>query len=285
MPLSKSRPSPRPSAISSFSDISNKSDAKKDKSWLQLAEDGKETTTRRRQHERQRSQAQPQASTTAARSPTTTTRIIPAESPTDVTRFQSGNYENDVIAESSVIGASPSPSPSPTSSTAGRFTRPDYLLQDLLTRAKKRVRDRKARGDEDVSHDFDKFFLIRHTLFLIMTTICMSLPGEARIGEKEYQATAASAQISQPLSRARMIFFFSCSGHAIAINSPELAPQWRVMSPRDGCHDGPMSTQLTRGLSFLPFHPSFSSFNTAFQLAIPLNCFVSLLFSSQFISD
>jgi hypothetical protein len=208
MPLSKSRPSPRPSAISSFSDISNKSDTKEGKSWLQLAEDDKETTTRRRQHERQRSQAQPQGGTTTARTPTTTTSIIAAKSPTGVAGFQSRNHENDVVAESSAIGASPSPSPSPTSSTAGRFTRPDYLLQDLLTRAKKRVKDRRARGDEDVSQDSNEFFLIRHALFLIMTTICMSPPGEARIGEKEHQATAASAQISQPLSRARTIFFF-----------------------------------------------------------------------------
>jgi hypothetical protein len=186
MPLSKSRPSPGPSAIRSFSGISNKSDAKEDRSWLQLAEDGKDTTTRKRQHERQRSQAQPQRDATAASTPTTTTRIESAKSPTDVTGFRSRNHENNVVAEPSAIGASPLPSPvsSPTSSTAGRFTRPDYLLQDLLTRAKKRVKDRRARGEEDVSQDSDKSFLIRHALFLIMTTICMPPTGEARIGEK-----------------------------------------------------------------------------------------------------
>ncbi|KAM0446383.1 hypothetical protein ACHAQK_001305 [Fusarium lateritium] len=143
MPLSKSRPSLRPSAISSFSNTSNKSNGKEDKSWLQLAEDDKETTTRKRQHEWQRFQAQPQRGATAARSPT--------KSPTDITGFQNRNYENDDVAESSAIGASTSPSQSPTSSTAGRFTRPDYLLQDLLTRAKKRVKDRRARGDEDTA--------------------------------------------------------------------------------------------------------------------------------------
>ncbi|KAI6775779.1 hypothetical protein HG530_002537 [Fusarium avenaceum] len=145
MPLSKSRPSLGPSAIKSSSDINNKSDAKEDKSRLQLAEDGKDTTTRKRQHERQRS--------TAVRAPITTTRIEPAKSPTDVTGFRSRSYENDVVAESSAIGASPIPSPvsSPTSSTASRFTRPDYLLQDLITRAKKRVKDRRARGEEDTA--------------------------------------------------------------------------------------------------------------------------------------
>lgn len=189
---------------------------------MQLAEDGKDTTTRKRQHERQRS--------TAARTPTTTTRIEPAKSPTDVTGFRSRNHENDVVAESSAIGASPVPSP--TSSTASRFTRPDYLLQDLITRAKKRVKDRRARGEEDVSQYSDNFFLIRHALFLIMTTICIPPPGEARIGEKEHQATAASAQISQPLSRARTIFFFS-----LAQVMPLLltALNWQI-GPSMACH-------------------------------------------------
>lgn len=67
-----------------------------------------------------------------------------------------------------------------------------------------------------------------------MTTICIPPPGEARIGEKERQATAASAQISQPLSRARTIFFFFFS---LAQVMPLLltALNWQI-GPSMACH-------------------------------------------------
>ncbi|KAM0556888.1 hypothetical protein ACHAPJ_005561 [Fusarium lateritium] len=136
MPLSKLRPSPRPSATSSFSsssNITNKSEVKKDKSESKSTEDNKNTPARKRHHERQRSRAQPQNATTS-------TSIIAAKSANNDSEILNENDENDAADESGAIGAS--------ASTGGRFARPDYLLQDLLARAKKRVKERGGRADK-----------------------------------------------------------------------------------------------------------------------------------------
>ena len=149
MPLGKARPSPRPSVTSSFSDIANKSEARKDKFRLKSDEDEENTYGRNRQHERQR-----------------TTSVIPGKSDTD-TENQNQNQDED----EAVTGSGAIDTVAPTSaSTGGRFMRPDFLIQGLLARAKNRVRERSGRGekgDENVSQDFATCILLsltRHSL-------------------------------------------------------------------------------------------------------------------------
>ena len=151
MPLSKARPSPRPSVTGSFSDIANKSEARKDKFRLRSDEDEEDTYGRNRQHERQR-----------------TTSVIPGKSDTD-TENQNQNQDED--EDEAVTGSGAIDTVAPTSaSTGGRFMRPDFLIQGLLARAKNRVRERSGRGekgDENVSQDFATCILLsltRHSL-------------------------------------------------------------------------------------------------------------------------
>lgn len=147
MPLSKPRPSPRPSATSSFSDTTNKSGPK-------LTAENKDAPSQKR-HERQNSRALllPQSGATLTTT-TATTSIIPTKYPIADGDVPNENDENDLIDDSGAIGAS--------ASTGGRFTRPDYLLHGLLARARNRVKDRtgrdKEKGNGDVSQDFDKLF-------------------------------------------------------------------------------------------------------------------------------
>lgn len=147
MPLSKPRPSPRSTATSSFSDTTDKSGPK-------LTDENKNAPSQKR-HERQKSRGLlllPQSQSGATS--TATTSIIPTKSPIADGDAQNENDDNDPIDGSGAIGAS--------APTGGRFTRPDYLLHGLLTRAKNRVKDRtgrdKEKGNGDVSQDFDKLF-------------------------------------------------------------------------------------------------------------------------------
>lgn len=152
MPLSKSRPSPRPTATNSFSDTT-------DKTGTKLTDENKNAPSQKR-HERQKSRALLLPQSQSGATSTATTSTIPAKSPIADRYAQNENDENEAIDDSGAIGAS--------ASTGGRFTRPDYLLHDLLTRAKNRVKDRtgrerdkekeKEKGNGDVSQDFDKSF-------------------------------------------------------------------------------------------------------------------------------
>ncbi|RGP61823.1 hypothetical protein FLONG3_10410 [Fusarium longipes] len=133
MPLSKARPSQRPSAMSSFSDNTNRSGETDERSRLGLEDDYENTHVRKQQHGRQWSYASQK-----------TTNVIPIKPDAEI---QKEDDENENVNEFGAIGAVPSPS------TGGRFKRPDFLLQGLLTRAKNRVRDRSGRvekSDEDV---------------------------------------------------------------------------------------------------------------------------------------
>lgn len=168
MPLSKARPSPRPSATSSFSDVANKSEveARKDRLRLKSDEDEENTYGRNRQHGRQRA-----------------TSVIPDkfDTNTDNQNQNQSEDEDEAVNESGAMDAV-----APTSaSTGGRFIRPDFLIQGLLARAKNRVRERSGRGekgDENVSHDFDTCILLsltRHSLPVLYQLIrhdCMTLP-------------------------------------------------------------------------------------------------------------
>ncbi|ENH65468.1 hypothetical protein FOC1_g10006849 [Fusarium oxysporum f. sp. cubense race 1] len=138
MPLSKSRPSPRPSATSSFSDTTNKSGPK-------LTAENKDAPSQKR-HERQKSRALllPQSGATLTTT-TATASIIPTKSPIADGDVPNENDENDLIDDSGAIGAS--------ASTGGRFTRPDYLLHGLLARARNRVKDRTGRDKEKGNGD------------------------------------------------------------------------------------------------------------------------------------
>ncbi|KAM5381933.1 hypothetical protein ACJZ2D_002721 [Fusarium nematophilum] len=138
MPLTKSRPSPRPGAndgsFSVGSDVTSRS-KDRDKSLSKSAEN-KIAPALRRQHERQGSRAQPQGATAASSTATDPQNEVNAA-------------DADAVDDSGAIGASGS------SSTGSRFVRPDYLLQGLLLRAKKRVKDRGGRtniaGDSEES--------------------------------------------------------------------------------------------------------------------------------------
>ncbi|KAF9768405.1 hypothetical protein IL306_014303 [Fusarium sp. DS 682] len=141
MPLSKPRPSPRPSATSIFSDITNKSEVKKDKSESNLIDENNKNAPAQKRHERQKSRALllPQSGATSTTT-TATTSIIPSGSAIADGEVQNENDENDLVDDSGTIGAS--------TSTGGRFTRPDYLFQGLLARARNRVKDRSGRDKE-----------------------------------------------------------------------------------------------------------------------------------------
>ncbi|KAF4345968.1 hypothetical protein FBEOM_110 [Fusarium beomiforme] len=176
MPLSKPRPSPRPSATSIFSDITNKSEDKKDKSESKLPDENKNAPAQKR-HERQKSRAlvPPQSGATSTTT-TATASIIPARSTIADGEVQNQNDENNLVDDPGPIGTS--------TSTGGRFTRPDYLFQGLLARARNRVKDRSARDKEKGNADL------------------------------------------RPANHCRVLGRSSLSGDAIAIEGPELAPQW-----------------------------------------------------------
>ncbi|KAF5017401.1 hypothetical protein F66182_10673 [Fusarium sp. NRRL 66182] len=134
MPLSKLRPSPRPSATSSS--FSGRSESNKDRLELTSAEDNKNANAApKRQHERQRSRALPRNATTGATTGATT-NIIATKSAPNGTEFG-----NDAVDESDAIGAS--------ASAGTRLARPDYLIQGLLARAKKRVKERGGRAEKN----------------------------------------------------------------------------------------------------------------------------------------
>lgn len=136
MPLSKARPSPRPSVTGSFGDSTDKSGERRDKPESGL-DNNENTQGRKRQHGRQWSYV-----------PQRTTSVIPFKSDTEI---QNENDENEIAGESGAIDTVAS------ASTGGRFKRPDFLLQGLLARAKNRVRERSGRGDkldENVSQVF-----------------------------------------------------------------------------------------------------------------------------------
>lgn len=132
--------------MSSFSDTTDKSGAK-------LTDENKNAPSQKR-HERSKSRGLLLPQSQSGATSTATTSIIPTKSPIADGDAQNENDENDPIDGSGAIGAS--------ASTGGRFTRPDYLLHGLLTRAKNRVKDRsgrdKEKGNGDVSQDFDKLF-------------------------------------------------------------------------------------------------------------------------------
>jgi hypothetical protein len=101
---------------------------------LGLNDDHENTHRRKRQHGRQWSRASRR-----------TTGVIPIKSDAEI---QNENDKNETVNELGAVDAVPS------ASTGGRFKRPDFVLQGLITRAKNRVRDRSGRGekaDEDVS--------------------------------------------------------------------------------------------------------------------------------------
>ena len=162
MPLSKARPPPRPSVTSSFSDIANKSEARKDKFRLKSDEDEENTYGRNRQHERQR-----------------TTSVIPGKSDTD-TNTENQNYQNENQNEDEdedESGAIDTVAPT-SASTGGRFMRPDFLIQGLLARAKNRVRERSGRGekgDENVSQDFATCILLSLTRHSLSTYLLLAV--------------------------------------------------------------------------------------------------------------
>ncbi|KAG4278778.1 hypothetical protein FPRO04_06099 [Fusarium proliferatum] len=139
MPLSKPRPSPRSTATSSFSDTTEKSGAK-------LTDENKNAPSQKR-HERSKSRGLLLPQSQSGATSTATTSIIPTKSPIADGDAQNENDENDPIDGSGAIGAS--------ASTGGRFTRPDYLLHGLLTRAKNRVKDRSGRDKEKGNGDGD----------------------------------------------------------------------------------------------------------------------------------
>lgn len=76
------------------------------------------------------------------------TSVIPNRSGAEIQNENDENNGDETVDESGAVDTVPS------ASTGGRFKRPDFVLQGLITRAKNRVRDRNGRGekgDEDVS--------------------------------------------------------------------------------------------------------------------------------------
>ncbi|KAG8671470.1 hypothetical protein FPOAC1_004718 [Fusarium poae] len=135
MPLTKTRPSPRPSATGSFSDA-NISGETEDRPRLGLNDDHEKTPRRKRQHGRQWSHAASWRSTS----------VIPIKNDAEI-QNENQNDNNETIEEFGAVDTVPS------ASIGGRFKRPDFVLQGLITRAKNRVRDRNGRGekvDDDV---------------------------------------------------------------------------------------------------------------------------------------
>lgn len=126
MPLTKSRPSPRPAASSTFSDAADKS-LRRDRKKKQKDRSA-ENKIAPVHHERQRSRAlQPQSAMGV------TTTITAAMNDDN----DGEDSAEDDTEESGAIGAS--------AAGTGRFARPDYLLQGLLARARKRVKERGGR--------------------------------------------------------------------------------------------------------------------------------------------
>ncbi|KAG8359908.1 hypothetical protein FVEN_g2554 [Fusarium venenatum] len=128
MPLTKTRPS-RPSATSSFSDA-NRSGETDDRPRLGLNDDHENTSRRKRQHGRQWSHASWR-----------NTSVIPIKYDAEI-QNENQNNDNEAIEEFGTVNTVPS------ASTGGRFKRPDFVLQGLITRAKNRVRDRNGRGEK-----------------------------------------------------------------------------------------------------------------------------------------
>jgi hypothetical protein len=245
MPLSKARPSPRPSATSSFRDNTNRSGETDDRPRFGLGDDHENIHRKKRQHGRQWSYASQR-----------TTSVIPIKSDAET---QNKNDENETVDEFGAIDAVPS------ASTGGRFKRPDFLLQGLLARAKNRVRDRSERGekgDEDVSQGFDtQMFLpdeaLTATMYQFVRHDCtlspMGISFERHCDIRPLRLLPISAN---PVSCAMAIV-----GQVmpLSIDSPELAPQWAQFGAplADGCHDSPMSCQFSilPSFFFLSFFP------------------------------
>ncbi|PNP76892.1 hypothetical protein FNYG_09782 [Fusarium nygamai] len=242
MPLSKPRPSPRSTATSSFSDTTDKTGPK-------LTDENKNAPSQKR-HERQKSRALLVPQSQSGATSTATTNTIPTKSPMADGDAQNENDENEPVDDSGAIGAS--------ASTGGRFTRPDYLLHGLLTRAKNRVKDRtgrerdkeKEKGNGDVSQDFDKSF----------TEI---IPDETPTSERQWKIRPllSPGQASQPLSRARAIFSQVMRLPFRALNWPlnglsSGAPLTDgIIGPRDVMMTNSTVTSPTKAFSSSPHSP------------------------------
>ncbi|KAI8722245.1 hypothetical protein NCS52_00368000 [Fusarium sp. LHS14.1] len=131
MPLTKSRPSPRPTASSTFSDVADKSLSLRRDRKKKQKDRSAENKIAPAHYEQQRSRAlQPQNAMGV-------TTIITAAMNDDDNYNDGEDSAEDDTEDSGAIGAS--------AAGTGRFARPDYLLQGLLARARKRVKERGGR--------------------------------------------------------------------------------------------------------------------------------------------